>query len=134
MDFRPYITIHDRDFSSLITKYSPRTGLVVGATNPFIASSTKHWPHRLMLGELNKNESVPFCFTFIMLKLIFSRLIYNKTMKSSSEMVGALGFSSRVHKRYTSKDRPLLHSWEEAIAKGGHHGALLVTAFSRSGC
>ncbi|GJJ08219.1 hypothetical protein Clacol_002428 [Clathrus columnatus] len=104
IDFRPYITIHDRDFASLVNKHAPRTGLIVGATNPFISSSTKHWPHRLMLGEINKNE-----------------LIYNKSTKPSHEITGALGFTSRTHKRYTSKDRPLLASWEDAISKGGHH-------------
>jgi hypothetical protein len=54
-DFRPYITIHDQDYTSLINKNPPKTGLVIGVTNPFVLSVTKHWPNVLSLGWEGKN-------------------------------------------------------------------------------
>jgi hypothetical protein len=48
-DFRPYVTIHDRDYTSLINKSPPKVGVVIGVTNPFILSVTKHWPNVLSL-------------------------------------------------------------------------------------
>ena len=32
------------------------------------------------------------------------------------------GFVTQTHKRFTSKDRPLLKTWETALEKGGHFG------------
>lgn len=48
-DFRPYFTIHDSDFHSLVNKKQPKAGLLLGVTNPIFASSCKHWPHKLSL-------------------------------------------------------------------------------------
>lgn len=34
----------------------------------------------------------------------------------------AVGYVTQTHKRYTSKDRPLLKTWEQAIEKGADLG------------
>ncbi|KAF8577586.1 DUF1630-domain-containing protein [Ramaria rubella] len=102
-DFRPYITIHDRDYTSLINKHPPKAGLIIGVTNPFILSVTKHWPNVLSLsGE--ENNTKPF----------------NGKGKPSRDMPGSgpvPGFVSQTYKRLTSKDRPLLRSWERAVER-----------------
>ena len=48
-DYRPYFTIHEKDFSTLVNKNAPKMGLLLGVTNPFFASMCKHWPHVLSL-------------------------------------------------------------------------------------
>ncbi|KAH8921567.1 DUF1630-domain-containing protein [Atractiella rhizophila] len=45
-DWRPYLHLHATDFSSVCTP-QPRTGVIVGITNPLILSSCKRWPHIL---------------------------------------------------------------------------------------
>jgi hypothetical protein len=50
-DFRPYLTIHDKDHAALVNKLAPKVGLIIGVTNPFIAKSCSHWPHRLSVGR-----------------------------------------------------------------------------------
>ena len=49
-DFRPYFTIHDKDYHTLVNKNRPKSGLLLGVTNPLFESMCKHWPHRLSLG------------------------------------------------------------------------------------
>lgn len=50
-DFRPYLTIHDKDHAVLINKMPPKSGLIIGVTNPFIERSCGHWHHRLSVGR-----------------------------------------------------------------------------------
>ncbi|KAF8529889.1 hypothetical protein JB92DRAFT_2860175, partial [Gautieria morchelliformis] len=105
-DFRPYVTIHDRDYTSLINKSPPKVGLVIGVTNPFILSVTKHWPNVLSLNWEDRGSQSP-----------------NGSGRPSRDMPGSgpvPGFKAQTHKRFTSKDRPLLKSWETALDKGGH--------------
>jgi len=49
-DFRPYFTIHDKDHAILVNKFPPKSGLVLGVTNPFFQKSCAHWPHVLSVG------------------------------------------------------------------------------------
>ena len=69
-DFRPYITIHDREYTSLINKAPPPVGSVIGVTNPFILSVTKHWPNVLNLNHEDKSMYVCSSLTYFWLVLI----------------------------------------------------------------
>lgn len=44
-DFRPYLHIHDHDFSLLVNSNKPQAGVVVGVTNPFFRNAASHWPN-----------------------------------------------------------------------------------------
>jgi hypothetical protein len=49
-DFRPYFTIHDREHAALVNDRRPKSGLLLGVTNPFYEKACSHWPHVLRLG------------------------------------------------------------------------------------
>jgi len=92
IDFRPYFTMQDKDHSNFINKLPPRTGLVLGVTNPFFEKSCRHWPHVLSLGR-SSNAKV-----------------------EGKAMVPPPGWATKIHKRYTSKDRPFLKELEDACS------------------
>ncbi|KAL5503993.1 hypothetical protein ACEPAH_8066 [Sanghuangporus vaninii] len=100
-DFRPYFTIHDKDYHSFVNKNRPKSGLLLGVTNPLFESMCKHWPHQLSLG------------------------VEVETTKNSDRSKGSLlagpapGWGTKTHNRYISKDRNLLKQLESAIKKGG---------------
>ncbi|KZV84127.1 DUF1630-domain-containing protein [Exidia glandulosa HHB12029] len=63
-DFRPYFTIHDHDFPDFVPRAKmkgvatsksaayaspPKSGVVIGVTNPFFESACSHWPHVISL-------------------------------------------------------------------------------------
>lgn len=50
-DFRPFFTIHDYDFKTLVTKNKPNAGVMLGVTNPFMLQACKHWPHVFKVGK-----------------------------------------------------------------------------------
>ncbi|KAH7105578.1 hypothetical protein BKA62DRAFT_754732 [Auriculariales sp. MPI-PUGE-AT-0066] len=67
LDFRPYFTVHDADFKALVPRAkskggvppAPKSGLVLGVTNPYIETACSHWPHIVSLGqplEYSKNS------------------------------------------------------------------------------
>ncbi|KAL5526712.1 hypothetical protein ACEPAF_8437 [Sanghuangporus sanghuang] len=100
-DFRPYFTIHDKDYHSLVNKNRPKPGLLLGVTNPLFESMCKHWSHQLSLGvevETTKNSD---------------------RSKVSLLAGPAPGWCTKTHNRYISKDRNLLKQLESAIKKGG---------------
>ncbi|KAI6155086.1 hypothetical protein BKA82DRAFT_996737 [Pisolithus tinctorius] len=88
-DIRPYFTIHDRDHALLVNKSPPKTGLVIGVTNPFFEKSCTHWPHVLSVGR--------------------------KTRPGTTVVAGpSAGWTTKTHRRYISKDRQLLKRLEKA--------------------
>ncbi|TDL25769.1 DUF1630-domain-containing protein, partial [Rickenella mellea] len=99
-DFRPYFTIHDNDYLSLVNKNPPQAGLLLGVTNPFITSTCKHWPHVLSLGrEVSKQT--------------------HGRGSSSTPIAGPPpGWQTKTHKRHISKDRELLKQLESNIDSG----------------
>ncbi|KAK0204479.1 hypothetical protein DFS33DRAFT_1320461 [Desarmillaria ectypa] len=95
-DIRPYFTIHDRDHSALVNKLPPKSGLLLGVTNPFFERSCLHWPHVLSLGR---------------------RIPPNTATKSIMSTVTpgpSPGWKTKVHKRYISKDHAVLKQLESA--------------------
>jgi hypothetical protein len=56
-DFRPYFTIHDYDFRTLVTKNKPTSGTILGVTNPFMLQACKHWPHVVKVGRAAVKQS-----------------------------------------------------------------------------
>ncbi|PWN35703.1 DUF1630-domain-containing protein [Meira miltonrushii] len=56
-DFRPFFTIHDFDFRTLVTKNKPAAGTIIGVTNPFMLQACKHWPHVLKVGRTGGNSA-----------------------------------------------------------------------------
>jgi hypothetical protein len=63
--------------------------------------------------------------------LVVLSLPLNSKSKASRDMPGSgpvPGFIAQTHKRYSSKDRVLLKTWETALEKGGHFGEFRVTA------
>lgn len=94
-DIRPYFTIHDRDHSALVNKLPPKSGLLLGVTNPFFERSCLHWPHILSLGR---------------------RIPPNTATKNTSIVSPgpSPGWKTKVHKRYISKDHALLKQLESA--------------------
>lgn len=53
-DFRPFFHIHDYDFRAFVTRATPPTGVVLGATNPFFLQTCATWPHIVQLGRGDK--------------------------------------------------------------------------------
>ncbi|KAG2140148.1 hypothetical protein DEU56DRAFT_972326 [Suillus clintonianus] len=92
-DFRPYFTIHDKDHSLLVNKLPPKTGLILGVTNPFFQKSCAHWPHVLSVGL----KASP-------------RRQGNATIIAGPPP----GWCTKTHRRYISKDRQLLKAIEKA--------------------
>ncbi|KAK7044084.1 hypothetical protein VNI00_007800 [Paramarasmius palmivorus] len=97
-DIRPYFTIHDQDHSLLVNKLPPKSGTLLGVTNPFFHRSCSHWPHILSLGRKLQHSA-------------------GMSGKSSHKLAAAgpePGWKTSVHKRYISKDRALLKQLEGA--------------------
>ncbi|EJU05013.1 DUF1630-domain-containing protein [Dacryopinax primogenitus] len=96
-DFRPFFTIHDTDFRTLVTKKHPAAGLILGVTNPFFETACKHWPHILSLTKDGRNGNG------------------HNDMPTQGTLLGpSPGWHSK-HKRYISKDRALLKTLEDGI-------------------
>ncbi|KZP00467.1 DUF1630-domain-containing protein [Calocera viscosa TUFC12733] len=115
-DFRPFFTIHDADFRTLVTKKQPAAGLILGVTNPFFETACKHWPHIL---SLTKDGSGPRGRKGWHGKDSAPSPKPNGNGNSGVPTHGALlgpppGWHSK-HKRYISKDRVLLKKLEEGI-------------------
>lgn len=104
-DFRPYFTIHDREHAALVNDRRPKSGLLLGVTNPFYEKACSHWPHVLRLGGKSSRQSTPTRFAGL-----------------------EPGWKTKTHKRYTSKDRQLLQQLE-AVAGGGNANALEDASF-----
>ncbi|KAF9065860.1 hypothetical protein BDP27DRAFT_1228430 [Rhodocollybia butyracea] len=95
-DFRPYFTIHDKDHSLFVNKLPPKPGLILGVTNPYFDRSCSHWPHILSLGRhIPPNTAT-------------------KTTTATATPGPPPGWTTKLHKRYISKDRGLLKQLEEA--------------------
>ncbi|KAG2756966.1 DUF1630-domain-containing protein [Suillus brevipes Sb2] len=92
-DFRPYFTIHDKDHALLVNKLPPKSGLILGVTNPFFQKPCAHWPHVLSVGL----KTSP-------------RRQGNATIMAGPPP----GWCTRTHRRYISKDRQLLKAIEKA--------------------
>ncbi|KAI0067175.1 DUF1630-domain-containing protein [Artomyces pyxidatus] len=100
-DFRPYFTIHDKDHRALVNDRPPKAGLLLGVTNPFFEKACSHWPHVLSLGGSTIPGEVP------------------AKSVGTSVIVGPLpGWQTKTHKRFISKDRPLLQRLEDAFRGG----------------
>ncbi|GMK56685.1 hypothetical protein CspeluHIS016_0305250 [Cutaneotrichosporon spelunceum] len=56
-DFRPYLHIHDHDFSLLVNANKPQAGVLVGVTNPFFRNAASHWPNVIVVRP--KEEARP---------------------------------------------------------------------------
>jgi len=95
IDFRPYFTIHDKDYASIIKKKTPSAGLLIGVTNPLFSNLCEHWPHRLSLGR--KSDA-----------------------QSNGNFAGPIpGWITKTHNRYISKDKELLARLEDAVKGRG---------------
>ncbi|KZS94230.1 DUF1630-domain-containing protein [Sistotremastrum niveocremeum HHB9708] len=98
-DYRPYFTIHDRDFTALVNKQAPKSGLLIGCTNPLLHKLCSHWPHTVHLSATPHLRQPKGRFAL-----------------ATSNLVE--GFHSTTHNRYTSKDRPLLKKLEDMMLSG----------------
>ncbi|KAH7928067.1 DUF1630-domain-containing protein [Leucogyrophana mollusca] len=98
IDFRPYFTIHDKDHALLVNKLPPKGGLIIGVTNPFFEKSCGHWPHVLSLGGKEHSRRV------------------------ATAAGPHPGWRTKTHKRYISKDRPLLKRIEMACSGNERDG------------
>jgi len=94
-DFRPYFTIHDREYGALVNERAPKAGLLLGVTNPFFEKTCSHWPHVLTLGGKSPNAPMRF-----------------------AGPGPSPGWKTKTHKRYTSKDRQLLQTLETTAGIG----------------
>ncbi|KZP23729.1 hypothetical protein FIBSPDRAFT_1042594 [Athelia psychrophila] len=83
------------DHSSIVNKLPPKSGTLLGVTNPFFEKSCAHWPHVLSLGR---------------------RVKHSNNSSAPTIIAGpAPGWKTKSHKRYISKDRALLKSLEDAV-------------------
>ena len=56
IDFRPYFTIHDKEYASIVMKKAPSCGIVLGVTNPLFMDLCDRWPQRLCLDQRPHSE------------------------------------------------------------------------------
>ncbi|WVF73087.1 hypothetical protein IAT40_007906 [Kwoniella sp. CBS 6097] len=103
-DFRPYLHIHDHDFSLLVNSNKPQAGVVVGVTNPFFRNAASHWPNVISIPAQRPRRIVPNGTS--------PAVAPSPVMKDTPE-----GFLSRRH-RSVQKDRPLLKRLETLAAEG----------------
>ncbi|KAI5834906.1 DUF1630-domain-containing protein [Schizophyllum commune Tattone D] len=120
-DIRPYFTIHDRDHLALVNKLPPKSGLLLGVTNPFFERSCAHWPHILSLGKRVSERS---------------SIAMHPSKGGSAGIAQATagprpGWKTKTHKRYVSKDRSLLKQLESACEKGGEVNLLQASLLLR---
>ncbi|KAF8640309.1 hypothetical protein AX16_010204 [Volvariella volvacea WC 439] len=88
-DIRPYFTVQDGDHTALVNKLPPKSGTLLGVTNPFFEKSCTHWPHMLCLGR--------------------------KTTHKVPNAAGPVpGWKTKTHRRYISKDKALLKTMEDS--------------------
>lgn len=59
-DYRPYFTIHDKEFKEYMTKTQNPPAIILGVTNPFFGKSLQHWPHIIRLTETDGNASITY--------------------------------------------------------------------------
>ncbi|KAB5595770.1 Polarity axis stabilization protein [Ceratobasidium theobromae] len=103
-DVRPYFHIHDRDFPILMTKNTPRPGLIIGVTNPYFENVCRHWPHILSVGSLDRRPK--------------PTISEKHAPALPSQAFGpSLGYHTG-HNRYISKDRAFLKRLEAAVKQG----------------
>ncbi|WVQ72633.1 hypothetical protein IAR50_002192 [Cryptococcus sp. DSM 104548] len=98
-DFRPYLHIHDHDFSLLVNANKPQPGAVVGVTNPFFRNAASHWPNVISIPSKSRKPRP------------------TSSSSSSNPLDGPEGFISRRH-RSVQKDRPLLKRLEALVSEG----------------
>ncbi|WVR00265.1 hypothetical protein IAU59_007408 [Kwoniella sp. CBS 9459] len=103
-DFRPYLHIHDHDFSLLVNSNKPQAGVVVGVTNPFFRNAASHWPNVISIPSQRPRRIAPNGTS--------PAVAPSPAMKDTPE-----GFLSRRH-RSVQKDRPLLKRLETLAAEG----------------
>ncbi|KAF9266460.1 DUF1630-domain-containing protein [Marasmius fiardii PR-910] len=97
-DIRPYFTIHDQDHTVLVNRLPPKTGVLLGVTNPLFYKLCSHWPHILSLGRNVQHTSN----------------VNGKHVNTLTNPGPAPGWKTLTHKRYISKDRVLLKRLEDA--------------------
>lgn len=113
-DFRPYLHIHDHDFSLLVNANKPQAGVVVGVTvsqlsmifgaksdrqNPFFRNAASHWPNVITIPSERPRRTPAGAIT------------------TKHVLDGPEGFITQRH-RSISKDRPLLKRLEAVVAAG----------------
>ncbi|KAF8896541.1 hypothetical protein BD779DRAFT_1608730 [Infundibulicybe gibba] len=96
-DVRPYFTVQDGDHSQLVNRLPPKSGILLGVTNPFFEKSCIHWPHVLSLGQRNPH-------------------VGNKRHSITHPAGPEPGWKTKTHNRYVSKDKTLLKELESAHA------------------
>ena len=129
-DYRPYFTIHDKDYHAFVNKNPPMQGLLLGVTNPLFENLTKHWPHKLVLGAKSSRY------------VLFTRHQHDVAhcvfySKSNGLVSGpSPGWETKTHNRYISKDRDLLKHLENVLKveglvdKDGSAGLMLRRHFT----
>ncbi|KAL0577978.1 hypothetical protein V5O48_004015 [Marasmius crinis-equi] len=113
-DIRPYFTIHDQDHTFLINKLPPKSGILLGVTNPLFHKSCSHWPHILSLGRNVRHTAG----------------LNRKPAHALANPGPAPGWKTTTHKRYISKDRTLLKQLEDAC-KGSEQDKLRASLVLR---
>nr|XP_031861745.1 uncharacterized protein CI109_002978 [Kwoniella shandongensis]KAA5528817.1 hypothetical protein CI109_002978 [Kwoniella shandongensis] len=103
-DFRPYLHIHDHDFSLLVNANKPQPGVVVGVTNPFFRNAASHWPNVISIPAQRPRRMV-------------SNGVSPAPAPSPMLRDQPEGFVSRRH-RSVSKDRALLKKLELLVTEG----------------
>lgn len=131
-DFRPFFTIHDYDFKTLVTKNKPNAGVILGVTNPFMLQACKHWPHVFKVGNgTGKTSSLASKANNRKSSGGVSAMRPNSTSQGTNKVGGIAGGNSAggggpehmpglltKRKRRISKDRPLLRKLHEMAESG----------------
>lgn len=94
-DFRPYLTMQDKDFKNFLSSTPPRS-VIIGITNPHFIRTVESWPHILNVGKCLRNQN-------------------NSNIKSGSPFKGFIdmkdGLHQTTHKRSLSKDDKILKAF-----------------------
>lgn len=130
-DIRPYFTIHDTDHTLLINKLPPKPGLILGVTNPYFNRSCSHWPHILSLGRYIPYGEILIRFSSLVLISVSRPNTATKTSSTTATPGPPPGWTTKLHKRYISKDRALLKQLEDAC-RGSEQQSEYVLTFRTS--
>ncbi|OLY82045.1 Protein DENND6B [Smittium mucronatum] len=57
-DYRPYFTLQDPDFSSIVSPLKVPSNTIIGVSNPFFKQAVSHWPNKLILDSASRIQKI----------------------------------------------------------------------------
>ncbi|PWA03250.1 hypothetical protein BB558_000570 [Smittium angustum] len=116
-DFRPYFTLQDPDFFSIVSSKRVHPNTVLGVTNPFFKDSLNHWPHKLVLKSASRIQKIKTGGGLSRKKTISSSIISLKPSKNNSSIFN--GGSSGANFQIKAVSKKMFEGINPSTEKSG---------------